>query len=226
MEVKIKVPEDLSEITLYQYQCFLNAAKDLEEDELKAVMIQHFCVIPIEKVALIQKKSIDEICLHLDNLFIQDKELVRQFELEGVKFGFIPKLDAITFGEYVDLDKYIGDWDEMHRAMSVLFRPIANKIKEEYTITEYEGTNQFCEIMKFMPLNVVLGAQVFFYNLGSELLKALPNYLHKQAKEITQQGHSLEKDGDGTLQFINSLEETLDTLRKSLDYQLLQPLPI
>jgi hypothetical protein len=27
MEVKIKVPEDLSEITLYQYQCFLNAAK-------------------------------------------------------------------------------------------------------------------------------------------------------------------------------------------------------
>jgi hypothetical protein len=146
-------------------------------------------------------------------LFIQDKELVRQFELEGVKFGFIPKLDAITFGEYVDLDKYIGDWDEMHRAMSVLFRPIANKIKEEYTITEYEGTNQFCEIMKFMPLNVVLGAQVFFYNLGSELLKALPNYLHKQAKETILQGHS-----------INSLEETLDTLRKSLDYQLLQPL--
>lgn len=223
MKVKIKVPEDLSEITLYQYQCFLNAAKDLEGDDLKAVMIQHFCVIPLDKVGMIEKSSIDEICFHLDNLFIQDKDLVRQFELEGVKFGFIPKLDAITFGEYVDLDKYIGDWEEMHRAMAVLFRPISNKIKDEYTIIDYDGTNQFCEIMKFMPLNVVLGSQVFFYNLGSELLKALPNYLERQAKEIIQRVPNLEKDGDGTLQFINSLEVILDTLKKSLDYRLLQP---
>ena len=223
MKVKIKLPEDLSEISLAQYQSFLKQAKDLEEDELKALMVNHFCLVPLDKVGMIEKSSIDEICFHLDNLFIQDKPLVRKFNLKGFNFGFIPKLDAITFGEYVDLDKYIGDWEEMHRAMAVLFRPISTEIKGQYNIVDYEGTEAYSELMKLMPLNVVLGAQVFFYNLGSELLKALPNYLERQAKEIIQRVPNLEKDGAGTLQFINSLEVTLETLKRSLDYRLLQP---
>lgn len=223
MKVKIKLPENLSEISLAQYQSFLKQAKDVQGDELKALMVNHFCLVPLDKVGLIEKSSIDEICFHLDNLFIQDKPLVRKFNLKGFNFGFIPKLDAITFGEYVDLDKYIGDWEEMHRAMSVLFRPISTEIKEEYNIVDYEGTEAYSELMKLMPLNVVLGSQVFFYNLGNELLKALPNYLERQAKEIIQRVPNLEKDGDGTLQFINSLEVILDTLKRSLDYRLLQP---
>jgi hypothetical protein len=223
MKVKIKLPEDLSEISLAQYQSFLKQAKDVQEDELKALMVNHFCLVPLDKVGLIEKTSIDEICFHLDNLFIQDKPLVRKFNLKGFNFGFIPKLDAITFGEYVDLDKYIGNWEEMHRAMAVLFRPISTEIKEEYNIVDYEGTEAYSELMKLMPLNAVLGAQVFFYNLGSELLKALPSYLERQAKEIIQRVPNLEKDGDGTLAFINSLEEILDTLKRLLDYRLLQP---
>jgi hypothetical protein len=223
MKVKIKLPENLSEISLAQYQSFLKQAKDVKGDELKALMVNHFCLVPLDKVGMIEKSSIDEICFHLDNLFIQDKPLVRKFNLKGFNFGFIPKLDAITFGEYVDLDKYIGDWEEMHRAMAVLFRPISTEIKEEYNIVDYEGTEAYSELMKLMPLNVVLGSQVFFYNLGSELLKALPNYLERQAREIIQRVPNLEKDGDGTLQFINSLEVILDTLKKSLDYRLLQP---
>lgn len=223
MKVKIKLPENLSEISLAQYQSFLKQAKDVQGDELKALMVNHFCLVPLDKVGMIEKSSIDEICFHLDNLFIQDKPLVRKFNLKGFNFGFIPKLDAITFGEYVDLDKYIGDWEEMHRAMSVLFRPISTEIKEEYNIVDYEGTEAYSELMKLMPLNVVLGSQVFFYNLGNELLKALPNYLERQAKEIIQRVPNLEKDGDGTLQFINSLEVILDTLKRSLDYRLLQP---
>ena len=226
MKVKIKLPEDLSEISLAQYQSFLKQAKDVQGDELKALMVNHFCLVPLDKVGMIEKSSIDEICFHLDNLFIQDKPLVRKFNLKGFNFGFIPKLDAITFGEYVDLDKYIGDWEEMHRAMAVLFRPISKEIKEEYNIVDYEGTEAYSELMKLMPLNVVLGSQVFFYNLGSELLKALPNYLERQAKEIIQRVPNLEKDMAGTLQFINSLEGILDTLKKSLDYRLLQPLLI
>jgi hypothetical protein len=223
MKVKIKLPEDLSEISLAQYQSFLKQAKDVQGDELKALMVNHFCLVPLDKVGMIEKSSIDEICFHLDNLFIQDKPLVRKFNLKGFNFGFIPKLDAITFGEYVDLDKYIGDWEEMHRAMAVLFRPISTEIKEEYNIVDYEGTEAYSELMKLMPLNVVLGSQVFFYNLGNELLKALPNYLERQAKEIIQRVPNLEKDMAGTLQFINSLEGILDTLKKSLDYRLLQP---
>ena len=98
MKVKIKLPEDLSEISLAQYQSFLKQAKDVQGDELKALMVNHFCLVPLDKVGMIEKSSIDEICFHLDNLFIQDKPLVRKFNLKGFNFGFIPKLDSITFG--------------------------------------------------------------------------------------------------------------------------------
>ena len=42
MKVKIKLPESLREVTLAQYQYFLERAKGLEENELKALMIECF----------------------------------------------------------------------------------------------------------------------------------------------------------------------------------------
>lgn len=225
MKVKIQLPESLREITLAQYQHFLERAKGLEENELKALMIECFCLIPADKVKLIERASVEEVCLHLDNLFIQEKQLVNKFELKGFKFGFVPDLDAMTFGEYVDLDKYIGDWGNMHRAMAVLFRPIGTQIKEEYTIVQYEGTDEYAELMKLMPLDVVLGAQVFFWNLGSELLAALPSYLEKEGRAIIQLGRSSGENGDGIAQSINSLEEMLGTLKQSLSSDFQQLLP-
>ena len=41
--------------------------------------------------------------------------------MRGVEYGFIPNLDDMSFGEYVDLDTYIGDWQNIHRAMAVLY---------------------------------------------------------------------------------------------------------
>ena len=53
----------------------------------------------------------------------------RTFEMtdknnKTVKFGFMPKLDDISLGEFIDLDKYISDWQQMHKALSVLYRPV------------------------------------------------------------------------------------------------------
>ena len=57
----------------------------------------------------------------------------------GVEYGFIPVLDDMTLGEYVDLDENFTDWDKMHKAMSVLFRPIKLKKGDRYQIEEYDG---------------------------------------------------------------------------------------
>jgi len=226
MKAKIKLPETLREITLVQYQHFLNRAKGLEGDELKAVMVECFALVPADKIRLIEKSSIDEIVVHIDNLFVSDRDLVQKFELKGFKFGFIPKLDSMTFGEYVDLDKYIGDWNEMHRAMAVLYRPITTEIKEQYNIADYEGTDEYAELMKLMPLDAVLSAQVFFWNLGRELLAALPTFLEKEGRQIIRLGRNSVENGDGIAAYTNSLKEMLDTLTQSLEHLLEQPLPI
>ena len=38
----------------------------------------------------------------------------------------------MTLGEYIDLDNFIGDWDNMEKAMNVLYRPILVKVKEKF----------------------------------------------------------------------------------------------
>jgi hypothetical protein len=75
--------------------------------------------------------------------------------------------------------------------------------------------------MKHAPLDVVFGANVFFYNLGNELLKSTMNYLdtNKQIQTILQQ-HNLENDGVGILQSMDLLKATLQDLTQSPNYQL------
>jgi len=64
---------------------------------------------------------------------------------------FIPNLDDITNGEYVDLDTYIPDWDEMHKAMAVLFRPVIQNLKDKYIIEDYKGSAKYSDDMLDLP---------------------------------------------------------------------------
>ena len=75
--------------------------------------------------------------------------------------------------------------------------------------------------MKHAPLDAVLGATIFFYNLGNELLKSTLNYLenNKEMQTILQQ-RSSDKDGDGIVQSMLLLKETLQGLIESQSYRL------
>jgi hypothetical protein len=69
--------------------------------------------------------------------------------------------------------------------------------------------------MKHAPLDVVLGATVFFYHLGNELLKSTLTYLEEnpQMKDLMNK-HNLENDGDGIHLSMLSLKETLEDSMK------------
>jgi hypothetical protein len=149
--------------------------------------------------------------------------LKRTFKLGDTEFGFITNLDEITLGEYTDLDKYISDWDKMHNAMAVLYRPVTKKLKDKYQIEEYNGSYTYCDAMKYMPVDVVLGAVVFFYNLGNELLKSTIHYLenNKEFQNIVN-NHNLEVNGVGIHHSMLLLKEMLEDLKMfpNFDYQL------
>jgi L-lysine 2,3-aminomutase len=74
--------------------------------------------------------------------------------------------------------------------------------------------------MKDAPLNVTLGAVVFFWHLGKELLKSTMDYLVENPQMDILNKHSLENGGDGILQSMHLLREMLDDLMKLPNYQL------
>ena len=224
MKLEISIPTELNEIKLSQYQAFLKIAKDNTDEEfLHQKMVQTFCGIDLKEVAEIRYKEVIEITESLGKMFdIKNHKFINRFKMGGVEFGFIPNLDDMTFGEYTDLDTYINDWEQMHKAMAVLYRPIKkNGLNGTYDIEKYNGSITYSDVMKHAPLDVVFGANVFFYTLGNELLKSTMTYLEnsKEMKDILQQ-HNSEKDGDGIVQSMLLLKETLQTLIELPNYQL------
>ena len=222
MKIEVNIPESLKEIKLRDYQKFVRTCKD-SNDELfiQQKMIEIFCGVPLLSVLKMKLSNVEDITNHLNNLFTKQPNLTRKFDIAGLEFGFIPNLEKITFAEYIDLDTYIADFDNMHKAMAVLYRPIVDKRKDTYSIEEYTGSDAYSEIMEHASMEVVIGARVFFWNLSNELLTSIPTYLEKEVSKMsTRKATNLGVNGDGINQSIHLLKETLQDLTKlqRLDY--------
>jgi len=120
----------------------------------------------------------------------------------------------MSFGEYIDLDTYIGDMENIHRAMNVLYRPIKQKYDDKYLIEDYTGDDP--EKMKSMPMDAVLSSILFFYHLGMDLSQAMMSYLEEEEMDLVQQ-QILGENGDGINHFSASLREILGDLKISLN---------
>jgi len=216
MEVKITVPDSLKDIPLHKYQRFhkvLEVNKDASFDDLfiQEKILQIFCDLPLSDAIKYRKKDIDNITEMITQTLEQKPDLVLSFKLGDTEFGFIPKLEDMTFGEYIDLDNSISDVQNLHKAMAVLYRPIKQKIKDKYLIEEYRGDN-YHEAMKHTPMDAVVSSMLFFWNLGIELSKAMIAYLQDQ-EDLTQEQISV-LNGDGINQYMHLQMETLLNLKK------------
>ena len=180
MEVKIQIPTSLNEITLGQYQEFSKLDSKKESDVLLK-MVEIFCKVPVEVVRSMKANDIKDICEVINKMFDVEHQLINRFQLGGQYFGFIPDLENMSFGEYIDLDTFIGDTDNLHRAMNVLFRQIDLKKGSRYTLKDYDPDTSV--EAKNYPLDAVFGAMVFFYALGKDLSIAILNSSSKQNEE-------------------------------------------
>lgn len=215
MRKEVIVPDSLNEITLEQYQKYINIQDNNEDEIFLAIkMIEIFCGIKSDLVLKMKATSIRDITSVLSKMFDQSPPLVKEFKMNGIEYGFIPKLEDMTFGEYVDLDTYIGDFANIHKAMSVLYRPITQRYRDKYLVDEYTGEDS--EKMKDMPMDAVLGSILFFYHLGTDLSRTMLSYLDQEQTNSLQQ-QILEESGDGINQFSHSLKEILEDLKISLN---------
>lgn len=233
MKVEITIPSSISEIPLMNYQKFLKVQKNSNDEEFIAQkMIEIFCGIELKEVVKMKLTSINDLVLHFNQIFSVKPKFQPRFKIGNMEYGFIPDLENISFGEYVDLDNYLSNWDDYNKAMAVMYRPITETRKEKYNILEYNGASEFSEAMKYAPMDIAIGASVFFWTLGSELLTATLNYLKTETKKMTQeqatlaQELSLEKNGVGIQAYTDLLKETLQNMTKLQNTDYLNVLPI
>ena len=214
MKYELKVPTSLNDITLGQYQEYIKLPENLSEVQIALKMITIFCNVPEKHAKLIKASDVNLIIEKISQMFAESPSLIQRFKIGKVEYGFIPVLDNISFGEYIDVDTYLSDWDNIERAMAVLYRPIKSTYNNLYNIEDYEAKDP--AEYKQMPLSVVMSSILFFYNLGSDLCQVMMDYSHKDS-QIYQQFQTLEQSGGGINQFTHSLKEILQDLKISLN---------
>ena len=213
VQIELSVPDALSDITLGQYQKYLKILDSNKDDENAAEFInlktiEIFCNVNFKDVLKIPLGEAEKVLTIINKAFEEKPDIIRHFKLLNVDMGFIPNLERISLGEYIDVENNIVDWQTMHKAMAVLYRPVNFRSKEKYTIAPYEPSDEVSELMKEMPLDVAMSSMVFFYALGMELLKAIPTFIQKNLTEeqtyLLKQ--TLAQSGVGINQFTHLLE--------------------
>jgi len=177
-QIQVIVPTDWKDITIAEYQRYLQLAKTkrkTKDDEIIAM----FCKVDkdlIKKVKLKDKKVlVDKI-----NKFVNSKNetsLEKRIKFKGKKYGFIPNLSKITTGEFVDIEEYGKDINiNLHRIMSVLYREVDRESGKYYSVKPYDPDELEIDKFKNLPMSTTLSAIDFFFLLGKNLLVDLNNY--------------------------------------------------
>ena len=204
--MKLIVPNKMSEIKLADYQKFVRLEGDDEFLSRKAVEI--FCGLKMDVILQMKSSSLTSVTSILMNAFAEKPALTQKFTIGKQTFGFLPSLEEITVGELNDVDQYISDWSQMHKAMAVLYRPVVATFGNRYEIEKYEGSDKYAEQMKEMPLDVTIGAMLFFWTLGKDLSVASLTSLAKEEEMNLTPLLNFLKSGDGFPSTTNSQEVT------------------
>ena len=217
MKIKVNIPESMDDITLRDYKHFLKIQENNSDPKfVKAKMLEIFCKIGLKEVYRMKYRDSEEVYSILEKTFDDKPSLVRKFKLGKTEYGFHPSLDDMTLGEYIDLDTYIGDWENIEKAMNVLYRPIVTSVGDKYAIDEYNVDND--KYLLDMPLSAVTSSIFFLMKLGADLSNHILNSLEKgEVEEAYQQYLTLEKNGDGINQFGHYVNQTLQKLNISLN---------
>ena len=224
------IPETLRDIKLSQWQKYIEILEKNKDAELTGFLEKKllgiFCEVELKDIDRIGLSVFDNTIQHLSEVLNSKPELVKTFRMEGtdgvtVEFGLIPNFDKMSYGEFVDLEKYLFVDKDFHRAMAVMYRPVKLKSKGSYLIHDYKGTEYLAEVMKSTPLDVALAARVFFYRLATKLSNFTMAYTLKelqQKQEGRKDKHSV-KSGETIKQYLHSLEKMLEESEKLQNFQ-------
>jgi hypothetical protein len=223
----INCPKSWAEIKLEDYLQFYRQVKpyeNTEQYEEKSILFAtfNFTDITEDEYLSLPESTFSEIKTNLLKLLNSyELPIVKSFEIQNVKYGFIPSLDDMAYGEYLDLVAYSSKdiWNNIPVLMSVLYRPITKSLAKSYTIEKYNGTKpETIELFsQALTMDIVFGAISFFLHLQRDLVSATLTYLVTQTemiqnKEVQAALQDLGKSGVDITQLPSLLNKTFQSL--------------
>ena len=191
---KIKVSLDYSTITVKQYVDFISNEGN-EVGQVSAILGQ--------SKDFVRQLAPDQLqnAINAFKAVIEQPQASKQNRWKD--YGFVPDINAISFGEWLDLDSNCKDFPKnLNKILAILYRPISNQLGNKYTIEPYTSAHlKNADDFNEMPLAIANGALVFFSTIERELVNTSLQYLDSQVmKNLTEAMTMMEEE----LQRVNS----------------------
>jgi hypothetical protein len=210
--VSIEIPENLSDVKLSTYKRFILLANEENGDEMA---LFQFCGLTPAQQEGMKKKDLDEIRNQIGNVLAEKPNLVKSFTFKGKEYGFHPKIEDISMGEYVDLDTYLKDpYKNAEKVLGILYRPITKKIFGRHSIENYDPDIHDGLGFQDLSADIFLGCLLFFYRIATNLQITFLQSLEKEGKRDMMLNLTSQESGDGMEQYIKLLKEISYNLKR------------
>jgi len=203
-EVLHNLPEHWDEVPIKQYIAIQNILGESHKSLEKIVkIIRVLTDISERDIYRLPVNNINELGKHLSVLLNSepDDELKHIVTIHGVDYGFHPKLVDLTFGEWVDIDALLsqGVNNNLHKILSILYRPVTLRDGDKYQIEPYEPSKEREQILlNNLTVGDFNGASVFFSDLGRELLNhTLQSSVKVMKKDLQERKEQFLESGVG-----------------------------
>lgn len=210
--VSIEIPENLSDIKLSAYKKFILLANEENGDE---IALHQFCgLTPVQQSGM-KKKDLDAIRNQIGEILVQKPALTKTFMFKGKEYGFHPKIEDISMGEYVDLEEHLKDpYKNAEKVLGVLYRPITKKMFGRYSIENYDPEEHDGLGFQDLSAEIFIGCLLFFYRIATELQITFLQSLEKDQQRDMMLNLSSAESGDGMERYIRLLKEISYDLRR------------
>ena len=189
-EVKLRIPNEWSDITIGIYQEYVKIQESKASEKNKVIrslaLLCNTSPFVVKKMSYTDLLEIMNIIKGMIDTEPKEEDFVKVFTFSDIEFGFVPNLNKLTTGEYIDLESYCKNpIENLHIIMSILYRKVTNKVNKRYAIEPYNPDEFKEELFKDCPMNIALSSLGFFLTLGERLATISRRYLEKQ--EVKQQ---------------------------------------
>ena len=195
--MKISIPTDFGDITLAEYNKMHKVLNSKPTDIVELLSIALRC--DKKKLKNATRASLNKAMKEINWMFqkpnVDEMPFVDRFTLKGVEYGFIPNMQKLSVGEFVDIEHFTtkGTYDHLAEIMGILYRPVTEKYGNHYDIEPYDDYDWQADRMLDMPVDIAIAAIVFFYVHERKLTR---NLRYSLAKKKARQRFI--KSGDGT----------------------------
>jgi len=189
-------------MTIGQYQK-IQGKQDIMGVDKSLFILSVLTGCPIQTLRKVKTEHSARLFKYADLLFKEEDTTYQQtFTFQEKNYGFIPNLNEITLGEYIDLDHFITDGvvKNLHKIIAILYRPLkfGQKIMGKYVwdIDEYstEDFEDRANLFKELEVEKAFSASSFFLHTGLQSIKVMKDSLveEKMSLEMMEKIQKLE----------------------------------